>query len=145
MEILFSDENPQVHVHSSIDQYRKFIATYERGGWTPIEFDYLDYIDCNKPVTHPVIIEFGDEIGYHFPISECSFTTDDYQKFDYEGVELRILPDCMGQGFYQAYDKGEEIINFDGGSALGTRNVYKLKVGQHYYLADEILPADDVE
>ena len=145
MEILYSDEKPQVHIHSSIDQYKKFLATYERGGWTPIEFDYLDYIDCNRPVTHPVIIEFGDEIGYHFPISECSFTTDDYQKFDYKGVELRALPDCLGAGFYQAYEEGEEIINFDGGSALSTRNEYRLRIGQHYYLADEILPADDVE
>ena len=150
MEILFSDEERRVRVHSSIDQYSKFIATYERGGWTPIEFDFIDYIECvgckggdkYRVVTHPVIIEFDDKIGYHFPIGECCVIADEYLKFDRMGTELLPLPECMGDGFYESVKDGEEIINFDD-AALGVRNKYRLRVGQDYFLAEKFLPADD--
>ena len=65
--------------------------------------------------------------------------------FDYEGTELRELPAEMGNGFYEAYTEGQEIVNDDEGRALGARSENKLRVGQHYYLADEILPSDDFE
>lgn len=153
MEILFADEEKRVSTLSSIDQYSKFISVYERGGWTPIAFDFLDYVECigceggdkYKAVTHPVIIEFDDKIGYHFPIGECEYTTDEYIKFDQDGTEMLPLPECMGDGFYERALDGEEIINFNDDAALGTRNNYKLKIGQDYYLANEILPADDPE
>lgn len=150
MEILFPSEEKKIKALSSIDQYRNFIATYERGGWTPIEFDFVDYIKCigceggdkYEVKTRPIIIEFDDKIGYHFPVGECRFTTDDYLKFDRDGTELLPLPECYGDGFYERALDGEEIVNFDD-AALGTRNNYRLKVGQDYYLADEILPASD--
>lgn len=150
MEVLFPSEEKRIKTLSSIDQYSKFIATYERGGWAPIEFDFIDYIKCigceggdkYEVVTHPVIIEFDDSIGYNFPIGECELITDDYLKFDRNGTELLPLPECMGDGFYERALDGEEIISFDN-SALGVRNNYKLKIGQDYYLADEILPAAD--
>lgn len=150
MEILFANEERRVGVHSSIDQYDKFIATYERGGWTPIQFDFLDYVECidcqggdkYRVVTHPVIIEFDDKIGYHFPVGECEFTTDDYLLFDQDRVELEELPECMGDGFYEAHKGGQEVVNFDN-AGLGVRNKYRLKVGQDYYLATELLPAED--
>ena len=90
MNILFPDEEKRIDAKSSIDQYRGFIATYERGGWAPIEFDFIDYIKCidcqggdkYEVNTHPIIIEFDDNIGYNFPIDGCSYTTDDYLKFD---------------------------------------------------------------
>lgn len=152
MEVLFPSEEKRIKTLSSIDQYSKFIATYERGGWAPIEFDFIDYIKCigceggdkYEVVTHPVVIEFDDSIGYNFPIGECDFITDDYLKFDRNGTELLPLPECMGDGFYERALDGEEIINFDN-SALGVRNNYKLKIGQDYYLADEILPAADAD
>ena len=152
MEILFPDEEKRIDTKSSIDQYRGFIATYERGGWAPIEFDYIDYIKCigcqdgdkYEVVTHPIIIEFDDEIGYNFPIGECSYITDEYPKFDQSRVDLEPLPEWMGDGFYEAYKDGEEIVNFDDG-ALGIRNNFRLKVGQDYYLGYDILPADDGE
>lgn len=152
MEVLFPSEEKRIKTLSSIDQYSKFIATYERGGWTPIEFDFIDYIKCigceggdkYEVVTHPVIIEFDDPIGYNFPIGECHITTDDYLKFDRSGTELLPLPECMGDGFYERALDGEEIINFDD-SALGIRNNYRLKIGQDYYLVDEILPAADTD
>lgn len=152
MEILFADEEQRVKVHSSIDQYRKFIATYERGGWTPIQFDYFDYIECvdckeggkYRVATHPVIIEFDDQIGYHFPLGSCNITTDDYLVFDQNRVELEPLDECDGDGFYEAYKGDREIVNFDN-AGLGVRNRYRLKIGQDYYLATEFLPADDAD
>ena len=151
MEILFPSEEKRVRTHSSIDQYSKFIATYERGGWTPIEFDFIDYIKCigceggdkYEVVTHPVIIEFDDAIGYNFPIGSCEYIDDEYPKFDRNGTELLPLPECFGDGFYERALDGEEIINFDNGTALGIRNNYRLKVGKDYYLADEVLPAEE--
>lgn len=145
MEILIHDDDRRIHEHSSIDQFSKFIATYERGGWTPIEFEYLDYIDCDKVVSHPIIIEFDDKLGYYFPIDECEFETDDYILTDERGVVLKELPECLGEGFYQAWEESENIINFDNNTALGTRNVYHLKIGTDYLLADEFLPAEDAE
>lgn len=151
MKVLYHKDDQKVKVHSSIDQYKKHIATYERGGWTPIEFDYVDYIKCigkcgeTMVVSHPIIIEFGDVIGYDFPIGECSYITDEYPLFDKEGLELRPLPEEYGDGFYQAYDKSQIVANFDEGKALGIRNNYNLKVGLHYYTADEILPSSDFE
>lgn len=145
MEYLIHDDDRRVHLHSSIDQFSKFIATYERGGWTPISFDYLDYIDCDKPVSHKVIIEFDDGLGYYFPIDECEFETDEYILPETAGVVLKELPECMGEGFYQAYEKADLIVNFDDGSALGTHNRYKLKIGTHYWMAEEFLPPEDAE
>ena len=143
--VLFHSDGPKVHAYSSIDQFSKFIATYERGGWTPISFDYLDYIDCDKPVSHPVIIEFDDRLGYYFPIDECEFETDEYVLPETAGVVLRELPECMGEGFYQAYEKSDLIVNFDDNSALSTHNRYMLKIGTDYLLAEDFLPADDAE
>lgn len=151
MKVLIHDDDPKVRAHSSIDQYKNHIATYERGGWTPIEFDYIDFIKCvgkcgtKTIVSHPIIIEFGDELGYDFPIDECGYITDEYPLFDKEGLETRVLPEEYGGGFYQAYDKSQVITNFDDGSALGIRNNYKLKIGLDYYRTDKILPSDDAK
>lgn len=145
MDILYHDDDRKIHAHSSIDQFTKFIATYERGGWTPIEFDYLDYIDCDKVVSHPVIIEFDDKLWYYFPIDECEFETDEIPLFDIQGVVLRELPECYGEGFYQAWENSEDIIGFDCNRSLGTHNKYRLKIGTDYYLAEDFLPADDAE
>ena len=92
MEILFHDDNPMVHERSSVDQFKDSLSVYRGGTRYPIEFDQIDYIECDRIVSHPIIVD-DDEIGFYFPDAFC------------------------------------------GG----------LRVGQHYYLADEILPADDIE
>lgn len=143
--ILCHDDKTSVHVYSSIDQFQDYLADYRGGAWVPIEFDQIDYIDCDRVVSHPVIIDNGDNIGYYFTDGHYSFVTDEYPTFDYERTELRELPEYMGSGFYEAYDKGQEIVNDDNGNALGIRNENKLRIGQHYYLADEILPSSDFE
>lgn len=143
--VLFHDDDRKVHAHSSIDQFSKFIATYERGGWTPIEFDYLDYVDCDHVASHPVIIEFDDRLGYYFPIDECEFETDEVLLMEQRGVVLRELPECMGEGFYQAWEESDAIINFDCGTSLGTHNKQHLRIGIDYLMAEDFLPADDAE
>lgn len=145
MEILFHEDERSVKAHSSIDQFRGFLSVEIGGAWTPIEYDYIDYIDCGKVVSHPVIVSLGDDIGYYFQDGECTQAETMYPTFDREGVVLKELPECMGEGFYEAYEKHQEIANFDDGTALGTRNVSKLRIGQDYFLADEILPADDID
>lgn len=145
ISVLFHDDDRKVHAHSSIDQFSKFIATYERGGWTPIEFDYLDYVDCDKVASHPVIIEFDDRLGYYFPIDECEFETDDVLLMEQRGIVLRELPECMGEGFYQAWEESDVIVNFDCGTSLGTHNKQHLRIGTDYLLCDDFLPADDVK
>lgn len=153
MRILFPNEEKKTKTLSSIDQYHGYIATYERGGWTPIQFDYVDYIKCMdcaggdkyKVVSHPIVIEFDDQIGYHFPIGECGYITDDYLMLDREETELLPLPEFYGDGFYEAHYKGNVIPNFDDGTGLGVRNNYRLKIGLDYTLATDILPADDPE
>ena len=141
MSILKHDEGKRtVKRVSSIDQYAGYISVYERGGWTPIQFDYLDYIDCDKVVSHPVVIEFDDKIGYQYQIDETRQTTDEYMKFDFAEVTTEALPEFMGEGFYERYDEGEELINFDNGNALGVRNDYRMKVGTDYIVGTEFLP-----
>lgn len=153
MKVLSPNEEKRIDVHSSIDQYEGFFAVYERGGLAPIEFDYIDYIHCigcdghdrYEVVTHPVIVEFDDPIGYNFPIGEYCYTTNEYTKFDRDGVELVPLDEYFGEGFYEKALTGEEIVNFDNNSALGVQNNYRLKVGRDYYLAKKILPGEDRE
>jgi hypothetical protein len=110
----------------------------------PIEFDIIDYIDCGKVVSHPAIIDNGKNIGYIFSDGIHEYITDEYPLTDHTEDVLKELPEWFGDGFYQDHDEYEAITNFDN-SSLGTRNVNKLRVGQHYYLADDILPAEDFE
>ena len=110
----------------------------------PIEFDAIDYIDCGKVVSHPVIVDNGRNIGYIFSDGVHEYITDEYPLTDRTEDVLKELPEWFGDGFYQDHEDYQAITNFDD-SALGTRNVNRLRVGQHYYLADEILPAEDFE
>ena len=65
MEILFPSEEKNIKTLSSIDQYSKFLSVYERGGYTPIEFDFIDYIKCigceggDKYIRRPDWVQFS--------------------------------------------------------------------------------------
>lgn len=143
-EILYPDEYPQVHRHSSIEQYKGFLSTMTRGGWTPIVFDQLDGINCETVISHPVIISWGDDIGYHFPEARCSYTSEKFIYTDKEGVEQKLLPECYGGSgeFYEEFIRKNTFINFDCDTSLGVRNTQELRVGLDYVLAEETLPAD---
>ena len=147
-DILYPDEQDQVHRHSSIDQFRGFLSTMVKGGWAPIVFDQLDGITCETIFSHPVVISFGDDIGYVFPEAHCTYASDKFVYFDKEGVEQKLLPECMGGGgeFYDTFIKSNSFINFDGpngGSSVGVHETKTLRTGLSYVLADETLPAVD--
>lgn len=141
-KILYPDEKEQVHRHSSIDQFRGFLATYKKGGWAPILFDQLDGIDCDGVHTHPVIVSMSDDIGYVFPEAHCTYSSDKFIYFDKEGVEQKLLPECFGGGgeFYDAFIKSNSFVNFDNDSSIGVSNTKTTRTGLDYVLADETLP-----
>lgn len=142
MEILFADEKEYTKRHSSIDQYNGFLNVVTRGGATPILFDSLDGITCEKVHSHPIIISFGDDIGYHYDDAHCRYASDMYYYFDRETTELKPLECWFGEGFYESYSEGTSFVNFDDAS-LGLHNEKELRIGTDYVLADEILPAID--
>ena len=142
LPMLYPDEKPNVHRHSSLDQYKGFLSVVTRGGYTPIVFDQLDSINCQTIASHPVVISFGNDIGYHYHDAECSYVSDKYIYYDKEGVEQVPLPEEQGgKGeFYLKYVRENAFINFDTDDALGVRNTKHLRVGTDYVLADETLP-----
>lgn len=143
IETLYADEHPQVNRHSSIDQFEGFLSVWKQGGPAPIVFDQLDGITCGEIKTHPVIISFGDDIGYVFPEAHCKFSSDKFVYFDKEGVEQKVLPECMGgKGeFYELYTKSNSFYNFSDDSSIGSHSEYQLRTGLSYVLADDTLPA----
>lgn len=144
-DILYPTNDTQVHRHSSIDQFRGFLSTMVKGGWAPIVFDQLDGINCETIISHPVIISFGNDIGYVFPEAHCSYASDHFVYFDKEGVEQKLLPECFGGGgeFYDTFVKSNTFVNFDDDSSVGLHNTKRTRVGLSYVLADETLPAVD--
>ena len=143
-QMLYPDEKPMVKRHSSIDQFRDFLSVMKKGGWTPIVFDQLDGIVCETVKSHSVVISFGDDIGYVFPEAHCSYTSDKFVYFDKNGVEHKLLPECMGgKGeFYELFVKSNLFVNFDNDTSVGTSSVNRLRVGLDYVLSDETLPAE---
>lgn len=144
--ILTASEDPHVYRHSSIDQFSGFLSVYKQGGWAPIVFDQIDGIVCDKITSHPVVLSWGDDIGYIFPEAQCTYSSDHYIYFDKEGVEQKLLPECMGgKGeFFDYYvTKSNSFVDFDNGTALGNHRKNKLRVGLSYCLADQTLPAED--
>lgn len=140
--MLYPDEKPMVKRHSSIDQFRDFLSVMKKGGWAPIVFDQLDGIVCETIKSHPVVISFGDDIGYVFPEAHCSYTSDKFVYFDKNGVEHKLLPECMGgKGeFYELFVKSNLFVNFDNDTSVGTSSVNRLRVGLDMVLAENNLP-----
>lgn len=145
VKMLYPDEQPQVHRHSSIDQFSGVFSVYKQGGWAPIVFDQLDGITCETIRSHPVVISFSNDIGYVFPEAHCSYTSEKYLYFDKEGVEQRLLPAIFGGDgeFYEAYLNQNSFVNFDNDTSLGVRNKKRLRIGLDYVLADKTLPASE--
>lgn len=141
-DILYPVDDAQVHRHSSIDQFKGFFSTWKQGGWAPIVFDQLDGINCETIISHPVIISFGDDIGYVFPEAHCTYASDKFIYFDKNGVEQKLLPECFGGGgeLYDKFVKSNSFINYDDGSSLGIHNTKTTRTGLSYVLADETLP-----
>lgn len=141
-EVLYPDEHPSVKRHSSIDQFKGFFSVWKKGGWAPIVFDQLDGIDCEDIKTHPIILSWGDDIGYIFPEAHCSYASDHFIYTDKEGVEKKVLPECFGGGgeLYDSFVKSYSFTNFDDDSSLGVHNTKELRTGLDVCLADKNLP-----
>lgn len=141
-QILYPTNDAQVHRHSSIDQFRDFFSVMVQGGWSPIVFDQLDGIHCTEMKTHPVIISWGNDLGYVFPDAHCSYASDHFVTVDKRGVEEHLLPTCMGGTgeMYQSFIDANAFVNFDDDTSLGVHNKKHLRVGLSYCLADETLP-----
>lgn len=144
-DILYPVDDAQVHRHSSIDQFRGYLSVMKKGGWAPIVFDQLDGINCETIISHPVIISWGDDLGYIFPEAHCTYASDHFIYTDKEGVESKILPECFGGGgeFYDKFVKSFSFTNFDDDTSLGVHNQTTLRVGLDYVRADKTLPAVD--
>lgn len=144
--ILYPDEgNEQVHRHSSIDQFKGFLSVMKKGGWAPIVFDQLDGINCETIISHPIIISWGDDLGYIFPEAHCSYASDKFVYFDKKGVRHRVLPECFGGGgeMYEEFINANTFVNFDNDTSVGSHNTLRLRTGLDYVIADETLPAVD--
>lgn len=144
-DILYPIDDAQVHRHSSIDQFKGFLSVMKKGGWSPIVFDQLDGINCETVISHPIIISWGNDLGYVFPETHCSYASDHFIYFDKNGVEQKLLPECFGGGgeFYTEYVNKNTFINFDSGDSVGVHNTKRTRVGLSFVTADETLPAAD--
>ena len=149
MDILYATNDAQVHRHSSLDQFKDgFLSAWVKNGWAPIVFDQIDGIgECSGIKSHPVVISFGDDLGYIFPEGKCTYFSDRFIYVDKQGVEQRVLPECFGGTgeFYDVYTDKNAFINFDAAdnatSSLGIHNKTTLRIGLSYVTADETLPA----
>lgn len=143
-DILYPVEDAQVRRYSSIDQFGQFVSAWKQGGWAPIVFDQLDGITCDEVKTHPVIIEWSG-LGYVFPEGRCTYSSDHFIYVDKQGVEQKLLPECMGgKGeFYDYYVNKSSFVNFDNDASLGVHNTKRLRVGLDYVIANETLPPAD--
>ena len=141
-KMLYPDEHPMVHRHSSIDQFRGFLSVMKKGGWAPIVFDQLDSITCGEIKKHPVVLSLGDDIGYVFPEAHCQYTVDKFIYFDKFGVEQKPLPCCQGGGgeFYELFVKSNSFVNFDNDTSVGTHSIKRLRTGLSYVTSDKMLP-----
>lgn len=141
--LLHSDQN-SVRAHSSIDQFRNFLSAEIDGVAVPIEYDFIDFISCDQIKSHPVIVDNGTSVGYYFGTGEHSTVEDIYPMFDYEEHTKKPLPGWAGDGEYESYEQANAIVNFDD-AGLGFHAEKTVQVGQDYLLADEFLPAQDMD
>lgn len=139
---LLASEIKDVAYKSSINQHKNKLSVMQKGEWVPLSYDVLDYIDCDKVVSHKAIVTDGDDIGYTFEVKEQCYYTDKYIYADREKVELREMPHWFGEGFYEAFVKDNPFINADNG-ALGTRTGITRRMGIAYALASKTLEGED--
>lgn len=142
--ILYATNDAQVHRHSSLDQFKDgFLSAWVKNGWAPIVFDQIDGIgECSGIKSHPVIISFGDDLGYTFPEGKCTYFSDRFIYFDGQQLDTAILPSCFGGNgeFYEYWTNKSTFVNFDNDSSIGSHNETSLRVGLEYVRCSESLP-----
>ena len=140
MEYLPVADEHRTSTKSSISQARsnKLSVSNGIGQFIPIVFDHLDYIDCEKIVSHKAMLSDSDELSFEYPVKECTYFTDKYIYMDEKGTELRELPEWFGAGFYRAAVNRNDFINAED-EAFGIRNIETVQSGLHYTIANDDL------
>lgn len=142
MELLESADEYTVERKSSIYQFEGFLAVRKGDEWTPIQYDVIDAIHCNRVEAHKAVLTNKPYIGYVYPTEKRRYVSDSYVAGDEKGTELLPLPEFYGAGFYEnAYDR-EFLVNGANG-ALGIHNDATLTVGLDYVIAKDSLEAED--
>lgn len=139
-DFLPSANERRAKVKSSINQAKgKLLSVRTSAGeYVPIEFDFIDYIDCNKIHSHRVTIAETSEPYYEYPVAHCTFLSDIYVTFDEKGEEIKPLPCWAGDGWYREYVNTRTYVNFDD-QAFGTRNAQHVDIGLSYVEALDTL------
>lgn len=139
MDFLPSANEHRTVTKSSTSQYKDHtLSVYKAGRYVPISFDKIDYIDCDKVVSHRVIVTDSPELPYEYPVGHCTFFSDLYVTFDKEGEEIKPLPCWFGDGWYREYVKARAYVNADN-AALGTHNEQRVDIGLHYVEATDTI------
>lgn len=142
MHIAESSDELDVSYRSSISQHNNKLGVFRGRKYLPLSFDSLDYVDCDKVVSHRAIVSDREDIGYIFPVDRVTLYTDKYVFHDHNEIVMRVLPHWYGEGMYLESIKNKAFVNADNGS-VGVRNRYNLKVGLAYALADNTLDGTD--
>lgn len=133
-----ADEHRTV-TKSSIAQHKgDTFAVFHNGEYVPIEFDFIDYIDCDRMVSHRTTITDSDELPYAYPVGHCTYLSDIYVTTDKFGEEVKPLPCWFGDGWYREYVNARTYVNFDD-QAFGTRNAQHVDIGLHYVEATDTI------
>lgn len=133
MDFLPAADEHRTITKSSISQAKDHVLSVHNGAgqYFPIVFDHLDWIDCDQIKWHQEMVSDSDELAYMYPVSECTYYTDQYIYFDEYGKELREFPHWFGEGFYESSVNRDNFVNFDD-QGFGVRNIQTLQNGLHY-------------
>lgn len=141
MEILYAV--PDDHVidrKSSISQHTDKLGEWKKGQFIPLSFDCLDYIDCDKVVSHRAVLSAGGDLGFNYPTGSCTILTDEHLLSDVKEEVVRSLPSWYGEGFYKDFvDKF--TMTLSDSATLGLRDRRRLAVGLDYVKCKTVIPA----
>ena len=136
--ILSATNDQKVFRKSSITQFKDTLSVLKKGEWLPLVADHIDYIDCDKVVSHKTAITDKKFIGYAYPVKECVLWTEVYLLGHSHETITESLPEWFGTGFYETVKDKDALVTGDG-SSLGLANKYLLRVGMSYCQAEETL------
>lgn len=138
MDYLPATNDQKVFRHSSISQFKTTLSVMKRGEWLPIVADVIEYIDCDRIVSHKAGISDKPDIGFTYPVAECRYFSDVYLLGHNKQTLTEAMPEWFGTGFYEKWFDKDVLLNADTDS-LGERNVAKLRVGLPYCRAEDTL------
>lgn len=142
MDYLPATNDQKVFRHSSTSQFKTTLSVMKRGEWLPIVADVIDYIDCDKIVSHKAGVSDKPDIGYTYPVAVCKYFSEVFSLNHNQEVVTEALPEWFGAGFYERWHESDALVNSDTNS-LGLTNVEELRVGLPYCRAAETLEPEE--